>query len=213
MALYVTRSSEANGWRPTIWMACSSGWTVHMMSNTTVSSNSTTTRSTRVDLYRRATMAQSELKGGFAARLRELCDENHMPERGRQSQLAREFSVSQGATRKWLTGESLPELEMVVRLSTYFKVNVNWLLQGVGLKRGTKIDMKAVVLDEALSSFPTDERREVLNYIKYKLVSAKARYTGEQLARYTVALDRMAAAAPTPAPPAPEGNESQPPKH
>jgi len=157
-------------------------------------------------------MGYADEKLAFAARLNEVCSDADMPERGRQTALAAKFQVTPNAARKWLLGLGMPEYEVAVAIAKWGGVNFEWLMTGRGPKTAsTRIDMKTVVLDEALRSFPSDERREVLGFIKYKLQSAKARYTGEQLARYNTALDRFAEAPPPPAPPPSTGDDAEPP--
>lgn len=126
-------------------------------------------------------MSDSRLKEQFSERLAQLCDEKGLPERGRQSMLARDFGVSQGAVRKWLTGGAFPEMEMALRLADHFDVNVNWLLQGTGPKRGDRVDMRALVANDILSSGSPELRKEFLDYIKFKVsTAADAMFPREQ---------------------------------
>lgn len=136
-------------------------------------------------------MAISKEKSDFARRLNELCTEQELPERGRQSALATKFHVTPNAARKWLLGLGLPELEVAIRMADWAKVNVEWLLTGRGPKRGHLVETKALVVAEALQSLPAEERAATLDYIKYKLDRAGALFTGEKLKRYKDALDRF----------------------
>ena len=134
----------------------------------------------------------STVKEGFAARLIELCaDKGLAAEHGRQTKLAAQFGVSPNAARKWLRGDGMPELQMAVEISEWAGVNVNWLLQGIGPKHGNRHDLRGIVLDEVMRSFPAEERREVLDYIKYKLDRARASFTSERLSRYEKALENF----------------------
>src|ERR1700754_872095 len=92
----------------------------------------------------------------FAERLIELCVDKQLPARGRQTQLAKLFKVSQQAARKWLDGRSYPETDKIVAIADWAGVNVNWLLQGVGPKHGNRVDAKALVLDEAVRMLPRE---------------------------------------------------------
>jgi transcriptional regulator with XRE-family HTH domain len=137
-------------------------------------------------------MEQSAEKTGFAERLNEVCSDMELPvERGRQSALAAVFKVTPNAARKWLLGLGMPELDVAIAIAKWGNVNVEWLLSGRGPKRGNLVATKALILDEALRTLPAEERREALDYIKYKLERARAVLTGEQIARYSVALDQF----------------------
>lgn len=132
----------------------------------------------------------NEVKNGFALRLHEICDDMGLPkERGRQTKLAAVFSLNPNATRKWLHGVGMPELDMAVRLSSWAQVNVNWLLQGVGPKRGEKFDLKAAVIDEAIKSLPQDQGLDLIDNLRAKLERFGKLTAEEPLARYNVMLD------------------------
>ena len=51
---------------------------------------------------------------GFVARLREVCDDMNLPPRGRQTALAHQLKVTQGATKKWLNAY-IPPVRKVQR--------------------------------------------------------------------------------------------------
>lgn len=100
------------------------------------------------------------------------------------------FGVTPKAARKWLIGEGYPETETVLRIAEKAGVNVNWLLQGVGPKRGDKVDTKALVITEALEALPPEDRQQVLNFMGYTFEHAHSTvFTGERLARYMRMLD------------------------
>lgn len=134
-------------------------------------------------------MSPNTVKTGFSARLREICEDAEMPERGRQTLLAKQFSVSQQAAKKWLSGESLPELDKVVAIADWAGVTVNWLLQGLGPKRGDHIETKSLVLTEAIENLPSDSKQQVLDFISYKIERADGLFVGERLAKYMTMLD------------------------
>lgn len=134
-------------------------------------------------------MSTSTVKTAFASRLKELCDEEGLPEHGRQTALAKRFDVSQQAVKKWLSGESLPELEKLILLANWARVNVSWLAQGVGPKRANIVDTKALVLSEAIEGLPYDSKQQVLDFIGYKIERADGLFTGERLSRYMTMLD------------------------
>lgn len=110
-------------------------------------------------------------------------------ERGRQTELAKQFGFSPNAARKWLNGDGMPELENALRIANWAEVTIVWLLQGLGPKRGDKIETKAIVLDEALHSLPVDDGQQVLDFIRYKIEKADGPIVGERLARYMTMLD------------------------
>ena len=107
------------------------------------------------------------------------------PVRGRQTRLAEIFKVTPNAARKWLQGEGMPELDLSVAIADWASININWLLQGAGPKRGDKIDTKALVLNEAIESLPDDRRRQVVDFIGYVIEKSDGPlFVGERLARY-----------------------------
>lgn len=78
----------------------------------------------------------SELSEKFAARLNELCDEMGIPAkgRGRQFVLGQRFVKTQGAARKWLTGEAWPSMEILIAMCEWAQVRLDWLCSGRGEK-------------------------------------------------------------------------------
>jgi transcriptional regulator with XRE-family HTH domain len=134
-------------------------------------------------------MDQLDVKSAFSSRLKEVCEDEGLPERGRQTALAKRFSVSQQAAKKWLSGESLPELDKVISIANWADVNVVWLLQGIGSKRVNLIDTKALVLSEAIENLPIDSKQQVLDFISYKIERADGLFTGERLSRYMTMID------------------------
>lgn len=70
----------------------------------------------------------------FAERLNKSLDFAGIPPKGkgRQTQLASLFSVSQESARKWLEGESFPDTKRIPEIAKKLKVNAQWLLAGVG---------------------------------------------------------------------------------
>lgn len=70
----------------------------------------------------------------FAARLNEVCTDRQLPERGRQTILAREFKVTQQAARKWLEAEGYPSIDVAREIAKWGKVSFDWLMTGRGSK-------------------------------------------------------------------------------
>jgi transcriptional regulator with XRE-family HTH domain len=125
----------------------------------------------------------------FAARLNEVCADMALPEHGRQSQLARLLGVTQGSTRKWLTGIGYPEMEKIVHICEWSGVNVNWLVMGVGPKRPGLIDTKTAILGEAIEAMPSNERQQVLDFLAYKFERSAEFFASDRLARYMKMID------------------------
>ncbi len=73
-------------------------------------------------------------KLAFAERLKEIADAKGLKQRGRQSALAKLLDITQPAVKKWFDGDSLPELEHMIRLATWAGVCVEWLCTGRGPK-------------------------------------------------------------------------------
>lgn len=82
-------------------------------------------------------MSQLTEARAFSARLNEVADDLKLPpkQHGRQTHAARRWGVSQAAARKWLEGESIPEMQRVIAISRDGSVAVEWLLTGRGPKR------------------------------------------------------------------------------
>lgn len=129
------------------------------------------------------------LKTSFAQRLLELCVDKGLPEHGRQTQLAKQFRVSQQAAGKWLTGRSWPSTETLAEMADWGAVNINWLWQGVGPKRGTRVDAKALVLDEAVHLLPPELGTDLIDNLRAKLVRVGKLKVSEPDGRYAVMLD------------------------
>ena len=141
-------------------------------------------------------MNESPEKQAFSARLREICAEKQLPDRGRQSALASLFSVTPNAARKWLLGLGLPETEVAIRIAKWADVNYEWLMTGRGLMRGDKVPTRALVVDEVLRRGTPADRKEVVNFLRYKLENAEAPIAEEERARYLAALETYISDAP-----------------
>lgn len=130
------------------------------------------------------------VKQEFAARLHEICDDMHLPSaRGRQTKLAALFGVSPNAARKWLHGLSMPEIELAVTIAKWAGVNLNWLIQGVGPKHGTRVEAKVLILDEALHILPPQMGLDMIDNLRSKLERLGKITAEEPHGRYNVMLD------------------------
>lgn len=172
-------------------MARSKGWDMSADSATQsyVSSRTPSYAPTR---YFRLCMDQAKLnRQAFAARLLEVCDEQGLPPRGRLKQLGERFQVSYQAAKKWLEAESYPTTDTLLAIAQWGNVNVNWLLQGVGPKRGEEADERALVIAEGIDKLRDDHKREVIEYMRYNFNRSESEgwFTAEQQLRYRRVLD------------------------
>lgn len=73
-------------------------------------------------------------KKEFSKRLNEMLNKANLPKKGkgRQASLASLFAVSQESARKWICGESLPDIKRIPHIAAAFKVSPQWLLYGIG---------------------------------------------------------------------------------
>jgi transcriptional regulator with XRE-family HTH domain len=127
---------------------------------------------------------------GFVARLNEVCDDMKLPAKhGRQTALAKVFGVTQGATKKWLSGTSWPGFDHIVAICEWAGVNVNWLVMGAGPKRNDVVETKVLVLGEALESMSQPDREQVLDFLAFKFEKSADLFVGERLARYMTMID------------------------
>lgn len=79
----------------------------------------------------------------FATRLRDALDASGFERgRGRTSKLAARYNVSRETARKWLGGQSLPEMERMIALATQTSVNFEWLATGRGLMRDANLGVR-----------------------------------------------------------------------
>jgi len=125
----------------------------------------------------------------FAGRLHEICDDMGIPQRGRKTQLAAKFKLAYQSVGKWLDGVGFPETERILELANWADVNVNWLLQGTGPKRGDIVDTKALVISEAIQSLPKERRDTVLELLGVQIEKSGAVIAGERQARYLHVLE------------------------
>lgn len=82
-------------------------------------------------------------------------------------------------------------MKHVMTICEFAGVNVNWLLQGVGLKRGMHVDAAQLGILEAIDELPADDRQQTFDFIRYKIQTADGWYAKEKLARYMGMLDKI----------------------
>ncbi|MHB8544077.1 MAG: LexA family protein [Leptospirales bacterium] len=79
-------------------------------------------------------------KESFSFRLRKALAQTGISGHGSQTWLADIMGVSQSSARKWVMGQTLPEIEKVVLLADKLQVRLEWLISGRGCM--TKDEMK-----------------------------------------------------------------------
>lgn len=133
-----------------------------------------------------------EVREAFARRMHELCDELGIPRgHGRNAALGRKVGKTPNAARKWLLGLGYPEMALAVTLCNEAGVNVVWLLQGVGPKRGERSDPVAMQVAEGIESLPNENRQHVLEYLRYEFDRADGWFTSDALARYIDSIEEL----------------------
>lgn len=132
---------------------------------------------------------EDTIRAAFAARMNALCDDMEIPKVGRQVALSREFQVTNKAARRWLVGEGYPEMAMAVRIADWAGVNLNWLLQGVGPKRGSRVDGRVLVLDEAVQALNREQAADLIDNLRAKLTRIGKLSAEEPGSRFAIMLD------------------------
>lgn len=79
-------------------------------------------------------MVTPDPKQAFSDRFNQLLDAvRFSPKgRGRQTELAKLFSVSQKGARKWLEGEAIPQVTRAAEIASHFGASYEWLMTGRG---------------------------------------------------------------------------------
>lgn len=122
--------------------------------------------------------------------MHECCDALQIaPGRGRYTALGARYGLSSKAARKWLIGDGYPEMAMAIRIADDAKVNLNWLLQGVGQKWVGRLDTKALLLDEAVRSLGPESALDLFHNLRAKLGRATVLTARDSPSRYTSMLD------------------------
>lgn len=134
------------------------------------------------------------VRQAFAGRVNELCDALGIePGRGRQTALGQRFGVTPKGARKWLMGIAYPEMPLAVAMCQTAGVNVLWLLQGAGPKRGDQIDPKLLHVAQALESMPKQQRDAVLDFMKYQVTQTGQWFAAEALRNFVDDIDALRA--------------------
>lgn len=117
-------------------------------------------------------MNTQEVKNEFSKRLNRVLDDHDIPPKGknRQAIIAQMFGVTQKGARKWLEGESLPELSRGVIIARKFNISYEWLMTGRGPKNPPKrLSKDAQFLAQVFDMVDEKIRREIIDYTAYVL--------------------------------------------
>ncbi|CAG0966517.1 hypothetical protein MTYP_01022 [Methylophilaceae bacterium] len=84
---------------------------------------------------RKIFVMNSNEKRDFAERMNKVADMLGIPPKGsnRQELLGRVFGVSQESARKWLSGESIPQVAKCIEIAKRAGVSFDWLMTGRGV--------------------------------------------------------------------------------
>ena len=83
-----------------------------------------------------------------------------------QEDLARRLDISRQAVSKWETGTTIPDLDILLKLSKLYDVTINDILE-------PKVQTQRIADFEQISTIPEKELREVLNWFDFScLVTA-----------------------------------------
>lgn len=78
-----------------------------------------------------------QASGGFALRLRQVIDAH-----GSANSIAKSIERSEGAVRKWLRGESEPNVTDLRALCEHTNTSIEWLVSGRGRRDGTPVALQ-----------------------------------------------------------------------
>ena len=107
----------------------------------------------------------------FADRLVIACNDANLPEKGRQTVLAKKLQISQPAVAKWFSGKSLPTIDKVIDLSKLLNVEIEWLITGKGVKHFDPNKNSDLIKEatSAMSELDATEQQLVVDFVKMML--------------------------------------------
>ena len=112
-------------------------------------------------------MDEEKLK--FVERLNEVVRFLGYPERGRQTQLAREYKRAQTTVKQWFDGISMPSYAICVDLCKRAGVNYEWFMTGRGKKgyedNAVQSDPQMNIALQLLQSLPKSERDKAIKIL------------------------------------------------
>lgn len=83
-----------------------------------------------------------------------------------QEDLAKELGISRQAVSKWETGSTVPDLEVLLKLSKWYQISINDILE-------PKIPPSVISDFEQIIEIPEPEVKRILNYFElYDIVKA-----------------------------------------
>lgn len=89
-----------------------------------------------------------------------------------QIAIARALGIGQSAVGKWSSGTGNPTTKRVLEIARITGYSALWILSGQGEKRlapGTDVDPSTAKLLELWAAAPADLRREILEYMRFRL--------------------------------------------
>jgi hypothetical protein len=106
-------------------------------------------------------MVTSDEIRDFSERLNSALDAKNDERVGRQARLGKAFGLSQKAARKWLVGESFPEVARMIQLAKMLDVRFEWLATGRG-PRYLNEELGSIKPDESVDR-PLEKIRQVID--------------------------------------------------
>lgn len=86
-----------------------------------------------------------------------------------QEQLAEQFGVSRRSVSRWETGNNLPDLDILVEMSDYFKVNLRELLEGE--RNGVKMDRDLEETVLKVADYSNEEKRKLTKRMHWLFIA------------------------------------------
>ncbi len=102
-----------------------------------------------------------------------------------QIAIARALGIGQSAVGKWSSGTGNPTTKRVLEIARITGYSALWILSGQGEKRlapGNDVDPLTAKLLEAWASANADLRREVVEYLRFRLKADNGRNSGNNRA-------------------------------
>jgi transcriptional regulator with XRE-family HTH domain len=96
---------------------------------------------------------ERQVSGGFAARLRQVIDAY-----GSANSIAKAIERSEGAVRKWLRGESEPNVTDLRAICDQTHTSIEWLVTGRGRREAVQL------LENPAPSYENEPNKPPLNY-------------------------------------------------
>lgn len=113
----------------------------------------------------------------FSDRFNLALDEIGIPpmNHGRQTEVAKLFNVSQGSARKWVLGESYPEITKLSDMCRKLGVTMKWLVSGSGDMKDENQSANEMYIDETLLLEVIESTEKVINDVSNRSLSVVQR--------------------------------------